>query len=354
MRVFSRNSFIIDCHYYIENERRRLFFFLVLSLFLHLLLIVSSLILRIQFPTLFDPSSEMPAALKPRQSEFGTVVMFDTITMREEELPHDFPELPVAQAMQQKVVHETVEEDLKKESEAIQDTLSESVKQDKLEKKVDAAVEQVHHEPEVSPAIHPDDIPVQQDVKERLAEIARKQSQLGFYEKQQQVKKQQNEPVVFTKAKKQEPQTAQPSKEKRNLFTMTKGFIENLKNEGDDWLERKGDESKRPSFEELKYLAYEQKITWQLQSAWNRHFSRHCKDSFEGKVIGVDFSIAASGTLQKCILLQSSGTKELDDMILESIRLAAPYPPLPKHFGTECYKTGRLFHVCSRLFRFYS
>jgi TonB family protein len=137
-----------------------------------------------------------------------------------------------------------------------------------------------------------------------------------------------------------------PQPQKRNLIAMTKGFIENLKNEGNDWLERKGDDSKRPSFEELKYISYEEKVTWCMQASWKQSFEYsplHELHTNEEAV--VDFSIDENGNLVSCDLLQSTGNKPLDDMIMKNMKLASPYPPLPKHFETKLYRTGRIIHV---------
>ena len=137
--------------------------------------------------------------------------------------------------------------------------------------------------------------------------------------------------------------------QKRNIIAMTKGFIENLKDEGNDWLERKGDDSKRPSFEELKYISYEEKVTWCMQASWKQSFEYsplHEIHTTEEAVI--DFSIDENGNLVSCDLLQSTGNKPLDDMIMKNMKLASPCPPLPKHFETKVYRTGRLIHVYPR------
>ncbi|MFH0898725.1 MAG: energy transducer TonB [bacterium] len=147
-------------------------------------------------------------------------------------------------------------------------------------------------------------------------------------------------------------QEAQRQKKPRNIIAMTRGFIENRIHKGDDWLERKGDDKKRPSFEELKYLSYEQHINWQLQAAWKRHYAHQSYiHPLEGQAI-ISFIIDAQGNVSKLELLQSSGIQKLDDIILENTRRAAPFPPLPKHFNTSSYPTGRIIHVQAQSFGF--
>ncbi|MFC1895003.1 TonB family protein [Candidatus Dependentiae bacterium] len=139
---------------------------------------------------------------------------------------------------------------------------------------------------------------------------------------------------------------------RRSIIKMTKGFVDNLKDKGNDWLERKGDDNKKPSFEELKYLSYEQKIQWQLQSSWKQNFAyRQNKKLLEGKAV-VEFIILLDGSVTCVKILQQSGNNEIDHLIIKSIKLAAPFPPLPKHFGKDNYKTGRIFHVTCRKLHF--
>jgi len=135
---------------------------------------------------------------------------------------------------------------------------------------------------------------------------------------------------------------------KRNIIAMTKGFIENLKDEGNDWLERKGDDNKRPSFEELKYISYEEKITWGLQASWKQSFEHSPLHDLNHNDAVIDFSIDDQGNLVNCEMLQSTGNADLDRMIIKNTKLASPFPPLPKHFNTKLYRTGRIIHVYPR------
>jgi len=146
---------------------------------------------------------------------------------------------------------------------------------------------------------------------------------------------------------------AEDGKPKRSIIALTKGFIEKWEGEdGNDLIDRNGDPNRRPGLEEMRYLSYESKITWTLQAAWKQNFSyRRSAKVFEGDAI-VEFCIDEHGTLANCNLLQSSGYPELDEMILKNMRLASPFPPLPKHFGTKLYKTGRIIQVRSDRLKF--
>ncbi|MCB9493673.1 MAG: TonB family protein [Epsilonproteobacteria bacterium] len=134
-------------------------------------------------------------------------------------------------------------------------------------------------------------------------------------------------------------------KPKKNIIALTKGFVENIKSDGADLLDRDGDPNKRPSLEELKYFSYESKINWCLQAAWKQNFaSKLMTEASEGKAV-IEFTIDAQGNVASSNLLSSSGNQKLDSVIMKNLLLAQPFPPLPKHFQTNSYTTGRVIHV---------
>jgi len=137
-------------------------------------------------------------------------------------------------------------------------------------------------------------------------------------------------------------------KGRRNIIALTKGFVEKLDGEeGTDLIDRDGDPNKRPSFEELKYLSYEAKINWCLQATWKQNFStRPAARPLEGQAI-IEFTIDEHGNVTQTALLQSSGIAELDAMIMKNTKFASPFPPLPHHFETKTYTTGRIITVTS-------
>lgn len=130
-------------------------------------------------------------------------------------------------------------------------------------------------------------------------------------------------------------------KPKKSIIGMTKGFIENLRHKGDDWLERDGDENKRPSYEELKYMSYEKTIQWHLQQSRNINFNKS-KATWNNKIVHIQFIIDKNGNIYDIKLAESSGDSELDEQWMKIIKQASPFPPLPEHFKTEYYNTGRI------------
>lgn len=143
-------------------------------------------------------------------------------------------------------------------------------------------------------------------------------------------------------ARKEEPSAAP----KKNIIALTKGFVEKLTGEhGTDLIDRDGDPNKRPSFEELKFLGYEAKINWALQASWKQNFEYNTqRKAIPGKV-DVAFVIDAQGNPHNITIVQSSGKQELDKTIINNIRNAAPYPPIPAHLNMVEYPVRRSIHV---------
>lgn len=140
-------------------------------------------------------------------------------------------------------------------------------------------------------------------------------------------------------------------KPKRNIIALTKGFVEKrYGEEGTDLVDRDGDPDKVPSFEELKYLSYEAKLNWSLQASWKQNFCyQRMRQPLEGDAT-IEFTIDEYGNVTNCTLLQSTGHSELDTMVLRNVKVASPLPPIPKHFGTKTYTTGRIIRVRSNNF----
>ena len=320
-----------------RRKRKYIQIILFLSAALHVLLLliffsfefqkkmkaIKALLKKLPPPT----KRELPASLKPRKSNFGTFVFY-------EQEPQIIPKkLPEQQPEQ-------------KEAPPVQPQKSKVVQKKKpptkklVQKKKHLKQRPAPIKPKAPKKKLAQKKTLNKSLLDKIQKIKEKQAQLASLEKQKKELKKQ--------IKRRQPK----KKKKRNIIAMTRGFIENIKHKGNDWLERKGDDNKRPSFEELKYLSYEQRINWQLQSSWKRHFARGANAKLlQGKAI-IDFTLDAHGNIIKLQLLQSSGHKELDDVILESTKRAAPFPPLPKHFNSPTYSTGRIIHVQARTFGF--
>jgi TonB family protein len=313
----------------------------------------------------FAKTSDLPASLKPRKSEFGSTVFFDDkaqfttpqakLTGPQDQEGKDLTQpkaqpQPQVKKQQAEQIAEKIKQELQKKEEkkvAEKEPVKESrTKEIKVEKKEGPKITQAQKKADEAKKEKPG-----KDIEKRIKEIEEKQKMVSGAQKlpdNVQLPKMQKLKTFGTDAQDKSPIVST----KKSIISMTKGFIENFKNEGSDWLERKGDDSKRPSFEELKYISYEEKVNWHLQSSWKQNFASNPTLGIpEGKAV-VEFLVHADGTVHDLTLLQSSGSQQLDQVILKSIEFASPLPPLPQHFGTDTYKTGRIIHVTHHLLKF--
>jgi len=351
-----------------KNGIKKLMPFFKISFIIHLILLILFLLFAFK-KTIFIPfklienkatatKDDLPASLKPRKSEFGTTVLFDDIPQFKP------PKKPAVASLPQKEQKLTKAKEPQKEIPAAKKTITkpkEPIKKEAtIQKTPEKEIKKSAQKPKVKIAQTSKIPPLKKEQeKDKSLEEEKKLNQEQIEEKIKQIEEKQalisQQPLMASKlrtfgkaAENKSPMTKTP---KKSIVAMTKGFIENLKDKGDDWLERKGDDSKRPSFEELKYISYEQKINWYLQSAWKQNFSYQRTSIPNGKVI-VDFSIDEDGNIQNVNLIQSSGYPNLDKIVLKHVELASPLPPLPKHFNKKIYNTERIIHVTSNKFAF--
>lgn len=276
-----------------------------------------------------EPESELPAALKPRLSNFGVPQGAEDV--------HALPEHYTEETMEQPQEEETEEDSVITEHSEEKRNRTEEEKHDATEHKAKTASLEHTHE-----------IQNIEDNERRFAELAAYLAREEEKDEQPPLLQQQK-PCSPQRARALRAQSPQP---KTNIIAMTKGFIENLEQEGHDWLKRDGDESKRPTLEEMKYFSYEQRINWQLQSAWKRSVMRSLGNQVvQGRAV-VSFVVNEHGALLSQELLQSSGHSGLDEAIMQNVKEAAPFPPLPKHFNQKEYKIGRIIRVMADRFGF--
>src|SRR5690606_28888437 len=70
-----------------------------------------------------------------------------------------------------------------------------------------------------------------------------------------------------------------------------------------------------------------------IELVWNYPIEA-ARRGMQGEV-GLEFLIHKNGDVRRIRVIKSSGYKILDDAIVEAIRLAAPFSPLPDGFGKD-------------------
>ncbi len=293
-------------------------------------------------PPMPDPSG-LPASLKPRKSNFGTTVYFNEPVSRE--IPHAHPEEEpgIIEKGEPELLSEAVEQVVTPEIKVFQEkTIAQENKEIAVHTEKKSEIEPVKESVEMGKNNIPE-IAFQAEPKALVIEHEEIDEEISILKKKEPTQE-------VAQSSKQLPSTRLLGKRKGNIMALTKGFIENFTDEGNDWLKRDGDDSKRPSLEELKYLSYEQHVSWQLQSSWKRNFEFGTGSRCLEGTACVAFALNEQGNLLESQIIQSSGDKQLDSMILQNIKNAAPFPPLPKHFNTNVYKTSRRIHVMANRF----
>ncbi len=320
------------------------------------------------------PENELPASLKPRKSIFGGTVLFDDkagfkppqskLLALDEQPGEDNIQGPSQKSIPQKKSPELLSE--KKEStpattetlknkpvekkEVIKKNESKKKKpkkqtliEDKKNKIADRNIsEEIKKESSDVKATMEDKMA--DELQKRIEDIAKKQALVSQAQHLQDSPNHEASPLPkITKIR--TPGTSQKDKapikvSRKSIVSMTKGFIENLKDKGEDWLKRKGDDNKRPSFEELKYISYEERIQWHLQNIWKQGMETTIKGT---AIIG--FKIKENGDVIDIEIVQSSGCAKVDNLIIRNIELASPFPPVPKHFNEKIYQSGRVFKI---------
>ena len=160
---------------------------------------------------------------------------------------------------------------------------------------------------------------------------------------------QDNKPAKALNKASENKETTKPAQERviqrprrRNLLALTGAFIKDqLHQEGNSILERNG-VRKNPTLEELKYLSYQQKVDEQLMTSWRmvsgHHPRRESPHAPCSGAAAINFEIEQDGSLAFVRLVQSSGSREFDRLVVEAIKHAAPFPPIPARLGIKRYR----------------
>ena len=100
------------------------------------------------------------------------------------------------------------------------------------------------------------------------------------------------------------------------------------------------------STSEYRYIGYFSGLRKAIELAWN--YPVQAAQRGQQGVVHLRFAIAADGTASQIKVTQSSGHRWLDVAIVDAIRLAAPFSPLPRGFKREQLTITGSFHYILR------
>ena len=308
--------------------------FLLLAFLLHLLMLLLFFILPVyqkkqkapeivitpdQLPD-FLPEKEV-ARLKPRSSSFGApIVMLDEPAFVDEETEdadsQDIRELP-EENLSQEFVHDAIAENESKAYQAIHKEPEESLK-------------------DTQPLL-PSFVPEKAQENRHLKDEATQKSSITKNSQEQAPIVRHTQPSAIQQLTRTQQGTQSiegaPIKKELTLADLAKGFLNSIKQEGQDWLERDGNDNIRPDKEELKFLSYKRKVAWFIQNAMRTEREEFQVEHFQKLVTTIQMTVDKEGNLIYHKMIKSSGNYVFDAIVMRCTKEAAPYPPLPERFN---------------------
>jgi protein TonB len=95
---------------------------------------------------------------------------------------------------------------------------------------------------------------------------------------------------------------------------------------------------------EVQYISYFASIKRKIELVWQYPYEAAAA-GIQGELT-LDFVIARSGAVDSVVLVRSSGSKLLDDEAIRSIRVAAPFDPIPSGYKIPSLQIrGRFVYV---------
>ncbi len=84
---------------------------------------------------------------------------------------------------------------------------------------------------------------------------------------------------------------------------------------------------------EFKYISYFSKIKSKIELVWT--YPQVSVIRGEQGTVHLKFTIVEDGNLEDVQLIKSSGYSALDEEAIRAVKMASPYPPLPKNWGLK-------------------
>lgn len=138
---------------------------------------------------------------------------------------------------------------------------------------------------------------------------------------------------------KKHEQNAKKIAAQKTIAGITRGYLENLKNEGDNLIKTLGgDPNKKPTAEQLKYERYLAKIQWCLQNAHSINMEKCQSQQPVEATMKLYFTLNRMGKMNDFRIIQSSGNAFADQYITSLFEFASSsFPPLPDYIKENPY-----------------
>lgn len=273
------------------------------------------------------------AALKSRPSTFGAPVIFHEEPEIKAQDDSDGNDSDNQDGDQQEESHEMEQQVIVQESHIQENTQAEpqpelqEKKEEQSEKQKTTVTDAVEQNKEIN-------------IENKTEEKPKSPAPVKQVTQAQQVKPPAKK-VIRKKVAQKKPgnslRSASPIKKQLTLADLAEGFINTLNKGGQDWLDRDGDDSIRPDFQELKYLSYTRKVVWYMQNEWRATQDKLNIQLMHEYILSLIITFLKDGSVGNIRVVQESGCPLLDEFLIRGIRNAGPYPPLPQHFNSDSF-----------------
>jgi TonB family protein len=157
-----------------------------------------------------------------------------------------------------------------------------------------------------------------------------------------------NNELKSSKIQKSSKSSEKKLQAQKALASMTRGYLEQLKHEGENLIKTiGGDPNKMPSAEQLKYERYLAKIQWCLQNAHNINRDKCQMHEPIEAIMRVYFTLDRNGKMADLKIIQSSGDPFVDRYIHSLFEQASSsFPPMPAYIKEDPYQLLYTVMVC--------
>ncbi len=155
--------------------------------------------------------------------------------------------------------------------------------------------------------------------------------------------KQQPKRTAATETPRKIPQKRRPvpqeTKKQLTLADITQGFIHQMQNEGNDTIKSNGDPNKLPTDAQLKRERYLARLIWCIQNTMQIHRrSINGIDKAENPMLLI--ALNKDGYLEDLRIIKTSNNRELDRFMLFIFKEASSsFPPVPHYLNHNGFRT---------------
>jgi len=116
------------------------------------------------------------------------------------------------------------------------------------------------------------------------------------------------------------------------LAQMTQGLIDQMTNEGNNTINMAGAKNGIPTDEQLKYERYVARLIGCIQNAFHIQWNNFINKRTVFTYCATHIAIGRDGQVQEVQVIQSSGFKDIDQLMINVIKYASSsFPPIPSY-----------------------